>query len=90
MVSDWSSDVCSSDLQYYLAAHADEVYLHPSGGIILDGYGRYRTYFREAIDKLQIDWNVCKVGEYKSFVEPYLRDDMSPEARSSADWQSVV
>lgn len=74
-----------SQSQYYLAAHADELYLHPSGGIILDGYGRFRTYYREAIDKLQIDWNVFKVGEYKSFVEPYLRNDMSAEDRSSAE-----
>jgi protease-4 len=73
-----------SQAQYFLAAHADEVYLHPSGGIFLDGYGRYRTYYRDAIDKLMIDWNVFKVGEYKSFVEPYLRNGMSPEDRSSS------
>ena len=81
---------------YYLAAHADEIYLHPSGGVLIDGYGRFRTYYREAIEKLQIDWNVFKVGEYKSFVEPYLRDDMSPEDRRSAEvwlgqlWRSYV
>ncbi|MEM6640797.1 MAG: signal peptide peptidase SppA [Pseudomonadota bacterium] len=69
---------------YFLAAHADEVYLHPSGGVAIDGFGRFRTYYREAIDKLQIDWNVFKVGEYKSFVEPYLRDNMSAEDRASS------
>ncbi|MBT8137274.1 MAG: signal peptide peptidase SppA [Gammaproteobacteria bacterium] len=73
--------------QYYLAAHADEVYLHPSGAVYLDGYGRFRTYYRSAIEKLKIDWHVFRVGEYKSFVEPYLRDDMSEEDRaSSLEW----
>lgn len=72
-----------SQAQYYLAARADEVYLHPSGVIFLDGFGRYKTYYRDAIDKLKIDWHVFRVGEYKSFVEPYLRDDMSPEDKAS-------
>ncbi|MBT8132617.1 MAG: signal peptide peptidase SppA, partial [Gammaproteobacteria bacterium] len=70
--------------QYYLAAHADEVYLHPSGVVFLDGFGRFRTYYREAIEKLKIDWHVFRVGEYKSFVEPFVRDDMSAEDRSSS------
>lgn len=73
-----------SQSQYYLAAHADEVYLHPSGVIFLDGFGRFRTYYRDAIEKLKIDWHVFRVGEYKSFVEPYLRDDMSAEDKSSS------
>jgi len=63
--------------QYYLAALADEVYLHPQGAILIEGYGRYRMFMKDAIDKLSIDWNVFKVGEYKSFVEPYLRNDIS-------------
>jgi protease-4 len=76
-----------SQNQYYLAAHADEVYLHPQGFVFLPGYGTFHTYYRSAIDKLLVDWNVFKVGEYKSFVEPFLRDDMSPEARENAlDW----
>lgn len=69
--------------QYHLAAVADEVYLHPMGMVLLTGYGSYRSYYREALDKLEVDWNVFRVGEYKSAVEPYLRNDMSPEARKS-------
>jgi protease-4 len=68
---------------YYLAAHADEVYMHPEGIIYLQGYGSYRNYFKDAIDLLRIDWNVFKVGTHKSFVEPYTRMDMSPEDRDS-------
>ncbi len=68
---------------YYLAAHADELYLHPEGLVLLQGYGSYRNYFKDAIDLLRIDWNVFKVGTHKSFVEPYTRMDMSPEDRES-------
>ncbi len=72
---------------YYLASAADEIYLHPQGLVLLDGYGRFRTYYKEGIDKAEIDWNVFKVGEYKSAVEPYLRNDMSPEAReANLEW----
>lgn len=68
---------------YYLAAQADEIHLHPLGLVFLDGYGRFRTYYREGIDRFEIDWNIFRVGEYKSAVEPYLRSDMSPEAREA-------
>lgn len=68
---------------YYLAAHADELYMHPDGMVFLRGYGGFRSYFKEAIDKLRLDWNVFRVGTHKSFVEPYTRMDMSPEDRES-------
>jgi protease-4 len=68
---------------YYIAAHADEVYLHPEGMLLLRGYGRYRNYFSDAIELLRIDWNVFRVGTHKSFVEPYTRMDMSDEDRES-------
>lgn len=72
-----------SQAGYYLAAHADETYLHPEGLVFLQGYGSYRTYYKDAIDKLRIDWNIFRVGTHKSFVEPYTRMDMSDEARES-------
>ena len=68
---------------YYLAAHADEVYLHPDGMLFLQGYGRFRNYYKDAIDLLRIDWNIFRVGTHKSFVEPYIRMDMSDEDRES-------
>ena len=64
---------------YYLAAQADEVLLEPNGAVIIEGYGAYRNYYAEAIEKLSISWNVFKVGTHKSFVEPYTRNDMSEE-----------
>ncbi len=76
---------------YYLAAHADEIYLHPEGLLILQGYGRFRNYYKDAIDLLRIDWNVFRVGTHKSFVEPYTRMDMSDEDReSSMRWLSQL
>ncbi len=69
--------------QYHLAAVADEVFLHPMGMVFVTGYGSYRRYYRDALDMWEIDWNVFRVGEYKSAVEPFLRNDMSPEAKES-------
>ena len=66
---------------YYLAAQADEVYLHPQGMLLIEGFGRWRNYYKEGLDRLGVEVHVFRVGEYKSAVEPYLRDDMSPEAR---------
>lgn len=68
---------------YYLAAHADSIYLHPDGLLVMRGFGRFRNYFKDAIDFLRIDWNVFRVGTHKSFVEPYMRMDMSDEDRET-------
>ncbi|MEQ1516619.1 MAG: signal peptide peptidase SppA [Usitatibacteraceae bacterium] len=57
---------------YYLAAHANEVYLHPMGTTLMEGYGRYRNYYKDAFDRLGIEANVLRVGTYKSFGEPYF------------------
>jgi protease-4 len=70
--------------QYYLAAQADEVYLHPEGMVVLHGVGRWRNFYKEGLDRLGVGMHVFRVGEYKSAVEPYLRNDMSPEAKEMA------
>ena len=57
---------------YYLAAHANEVLMHPMGMTMLEGYGRYRNYYKDALDRLGIQANVIRVGTYKSFGEPYF------------------
>lgn len=72
-----------SQESYYLAAHASEVWMAPTGGVFFTGYGRYGNYFKDAIDKLSINWNVFRVGEYKSYAEPFIRNDMSVEARDA-------
>ncbi len=73
-----------SQWQYLLAAQADEVYLDPMGSVLLEGLGRYRQYFRTGLqEKLGVDVNLFKVGEYKSAAEPYVLDAASPDAKEA-------
>ncbi|WP_282297002.1 MULTISPECIES: signal peptide peptidase SppA [unclassified Stenotrophomonas] len=73
-----------SQWQYLLAAQANEVYLDPMGGLVLEGLGRYRQYFRAGLqDKLGVDVHLFKVGEYKSAAEPYVLDAASPQAKEA-------
>jgi len=77
--------------QYYLAAHADHLYLHPMGGVVLTGYGIYRNYFKSALEKLMIQFHVFRVGTYKSALEPFLRDNMSEYAKeANLSWLSIL
>jgi protease-4 len=69
--------------QYYLAALADEVWLHPEGMVWIDGFSAYRQFYREGLDKLEVEVNLFRVGEYKSAMEPFIRTDMSPEAKEA-------
>ena len=66
--------------QYLVAAHANEVYVHPMGVVMIEGYGRYRNYYRDALDKLGVTVNLMRVGTYKSFAEPYIANGPSPAA----------
>ena len=71
--------------QYYLAAQADEVYLDPFGFVLLDGFARYRMFYKDAIDKLNIDIHLFRAGKFKSAEEPFIRRDMSPEDREESE-----
>ena len=57
---------------YYLAAQANEVYVHPMGSVVIEGFGRYRNYYKDALDRVGISANVMRVGTYKNFAEPYF------------------
>jgi protease-4 len=72
--------------QYYLAAHANEVLLDPFGLVFLDGYGRYRNYYRDALDKVGITVNLLRVGNYKSFGEPFIANGPSDAAREAESY----
>ena len=76
-------DAFSRD-QYYLAAQADKIYMHPMGQVAIDGYARFLPYYKSALDKFYIDYNVWTVGEYKSFVEPITRDNMSSQDKEAS------
>ncbi|WP_105101463.1 signal peptide peptidase SppA [Microbulbifer pacificus] len=69
--------------QYFLASYADKVYMNPMGSLLLTGFGSYRNYYKSALDKLKINFHVFRVGDYKDFIEPYTRDDMSPASREN-------
>ena len=69
--------------QYLLASEADTVLMHDYGQVFITGYGSYRTYYKSALDRLKVNSHVFRVGTFKSALEPYLRDDMSPAAREA-------
>ena len=70
-----------SQSHYLLASQADEIILHPEGGVSLMGFGVYRTYLKQFLDNIRVKFHVFRAGENKSAVEPYLRDDMSPQEK---------
>ncbi len=73
----WGSDY--DQKQYYLAAHADSVWLHPMGMVFLQGYGGYRNYYRDALDRIGVSANVIRKGAYKNFGEPFFANAPSKE-----------
>jgi protease-4 len=90
----WSSGY--SQAQYFVAAHADEVWMHPMGGVMIQGYGRHRNYYKEALDKLGVQANVQRVGKYKNAAEVYAATGPSPETLEAEGalygtlWQSYT
>jgi protease-4 len=82
--------------QYFMASLADEIWLERDGAVIIEGYGTYRQYYAEALDMLDVEVNLFRVGTFKSAMEPYIRNDMSEadrEARSfvlSDLWQRFL
>ena len=82
-----------------LAVHASEVWADPLGGAIVMGPGGNHLYYKNLLDRLKVTAHVYRVGTYKSAVEPYLRNDMSPESRENyqqlygalfSEWQADV
>ena len=66
--------------QYYLAAHAHQVLSHPMGGVLIEGLGRNRNYYKDALDKLGIKANLIRVGQFKSAGEPFVLNAPSQQA----------
>ncbi|MFG6654416.1 signal peptide peptidase SppA [Scandinavium sp. M-37] len=69
--------------QYYLASFANKIYLSPQGEVDLHGFATNGLYYKSLLDKLKVTTHVFRVGTYKSAVEPFIRDDMSPAAREA-------
>ena len=96
-VESWAT--AYTDDSYYLAAHANSIAVSPMGAVMLRGTGGSNLYFKDALDKLKVNVEVFRVGTYKSFVEPFTRNDSSPEAKVAdqtladdlwASWRSGV
>ncbi len=67
---------------YYLASVADKIYLHPEGSLEINGLAANLAFFKGMFDKLEIEPQVFRVGDFKSAVEPFIREDMSEENRT--------
>jgi protease-4 len=87
------------DASFQLAAHASEVWVDPLGGVLLRGPGGTLLFYHDLLDRLKIKAHVYKVGTYKSAVEPYVRNNLSLEAKEAEnavfgalwqDWQDDV
>lgn len=77
----WGGDY--GQRQYYLAAHASEVWMHPMGHVLIEGYGRYRSYYKEAFDRLGVSANVVRAGKFKNAAETFSASGPSPETLES-------
>lgn len=69
--------------KYFLASQANEVNLHPMGSVFLQGFSVFSNFYKEGLEKLNVDVHVFRVGEYKSAVEPYLQNSMSEESKQA-------
>ena len=69
--------------QYYIAAHADEVYLHPLGAVNVTGFGGVQNYYKDALDKVGVSVKALRAGAFKDFGEAYVANEPSPEAREA-------
>ncbi|GDX06604.1 signal peptide peptidase SppA [Buttiauxella sp. A111] len=69
--------------QYYLASFANKIWLSPQGVVDLHGFATNSMYYKTLLDKLKVTTHIFRVGTYKSAVEPFIRDDMSPAAREA-------
>jgi len=69
--------------QYYLAAHASEVWMHPMGAVEISGFGGWRNYYKDAFDKLGVSAHVLRVGQYKNAGESYVASAPSAQTIES-------
>jgi protease-4 len=70
-----------SEGAYYLASAADKIYLNPEGEVEFNGLAIEVTFFKKMFDKLEVKPEIFRVGEFKSAVEPFMLEKMSPANR---------
>lgn len=77
--------------QYYIASFADKISIDPYGEVSIDGISIYRNYWKEALDKYDVDVQIFRAGDYKSYVEPYLSTSMSNRVKEqNLKWMNSV
>ena len=77
--------------QYYLASFANEIYLNTIGQVDIHGLSQENLYFKDMLDKLAVTPHIFRVGTYKSAVEPFMRNDMSVEAKTNMQrWLNLM
>ena len=77
--------------QYYLAIFANEIYLNTIGQVDIHGLAQENLYFKDMLDKLAVTPHIFRVGTYKSAVEPFMRNDMSVEAKTNMQrWLNLM
>jgi protease-4 len=69
----------SSQKMYYLASACDNIYLNPHGGMDMRGFGAQLTFFKNTIDRLEIEPQIFYAGKFKSATEPYRFTQMTEE-----------
>lgn len=74
-------DEIYSEGGYYLASVADEIYINPLGGIDFNGFASETIFMKGFFEKVGIKPEIFRVGDFKSAVEPFILDQMSPENR---------
>lgn len=73
-----------SESNFYTATVSDSIFLNPEGLVEFNGISSEIMFFKGALDKLEIQPEVFRVGEFKSAVEPFLRENMSEANRLQA------
>ncbi len=87
----WVAQYNYTQAQYLIASAADQLWLQSMGNVFLGGIGVYRNYIRDALDKLDVDVHVFRVGKYKSALEPLMRNSMSEEDKqANAQWMNAL
>jgi len=70
---------------YYLASVADSIFMTPEGMFLFNGMSAEVMFYRKALEKVGVEMQVIRHGTYKGAVEPFLRDDLSPENREQIE-----
>jgi protease-4 len=85
-----------SQKAYYLASVSDTVIIHPEGNMMLKGLHTEITFFKNMLDKIDVEAQIIRHGTYKSAVEPFMMDHMSPANREQtvafvgSIWNNIV